>query len=93
MITSVRAVVSLEKQPNIVVLLMDDVGMRDLGPFPFTNANNSGVNRHGRDIEPPFYMSLQRRGVSLGNYYTHALCTPSRAALLSGKYAMNTGKI
>lgn len=62
-------------KPNIIFIMMDDVGVYD-------TAN---------DIPMPFYNFLEDSGVKLTNYYVNALCTPSRAAFMTGRYAVNVG--
>ncbi|MCX4092269.1 arylsulfatase [Nocardia sp. alder85J] len=57
--------------PNIIVVLVDDLGYSDIGPF-------------GSEIETPTLNRLAERGVRLSNYHTTPLCSPSRAALLTG---------
>ncbi|MGK5531853.1 arylsulfatase [Streptomyces sp. URMC 129] len=57
--------------PNIVVVLVDDMGYSDIGPF-------------GAEIPTPVLDRLAERGVRLTNYHTMPLCSPARAALLTG---------
>ncbi|MFC9787377.1 arylsulfatase [Rhodococcus sp. NPDC127528] len=57
--------------PNIVVVLIDDMGYSDIGPF-------------GSEIDTPNLDRLAASGVRLTNYHTTPLCSPSRAALLTG---------
>ncbi|NUU21092.1 MAG: arylsulfatase, partial [Streptomycetaceae bacterium] len=57
--------------PNIVVVLIDDMGYSDIGPF-------------GSEIPTPTLDRLAERGVRLTNYHTMPLCSPARAALLTG---------
>ncbi len=57
--------------PNIVVVLIDDMGYSDIGPF-------------GSEIPTPTLDALAERGVRLTNYHTMPLCSPARAALLTG---------
>ncbi|MFI6154483.1 arylsulfatase [Kitasatospora sp. NPDC051170] len=57
--------------PNIVVVLIDDMGYSDIGPF-------------GSEIPTPTLDSLAANGVRLANYHTMPLCSPARAALLTG---------
>lgn len=57
------------QKPNVVFILIDDVGMNDIG-------------MHSSDLWEltPFIDSLARDGVVLTNYYTDSLCTPSRVS-------------
>jgi arylsulfatase len=57
--------------PNIVVVLVDDMGYSDISPF-------------GAEIATPHLDRLADRGVQLTNYHTAAVCSPARAALLTG---------
>ncbi len=59
------------KQPNIVVILGDDLGFADMGSF-------------GGEIKTPNLDSLAMEGMRFANFYTHASCSPTRSILLSG---------
>jgi len=66
-------------RPNIVFILADDLGYRDVG-------------YHGSSvIETPTLDRLAYGGVRLENYYTASMCSPSRGSLLSGRYQIHTG--
>ena len=70
---------SLQSQPNILFVLVDDLGWSD-------------VSFHGSKIKTPHVDKLASEGVILNSYYVQPICTPTRAALLSGRYPIHTGK-
>ncbi|HYH23962.1 MAG TPA: arylsulfatase [Blastococcus sp.] len=57
--------------PNVVVVLVDDMGFSDISPF-------------GGEIDTPHIQSLADDGYRLSNFHSTPLCAPSRAALLTG---------
>jgi len=68
-----------ETRPNIVFILADDLGFRDVG-------------YHGSTaIKTPTLDRLAYNGVRLENYYVQPICTPTRSQLLSGRYQIHTG--
>jgi arylsulfatase len=62
---------SAPRQPNIVIILGDDLGFADMGLF-------------GGEIKTPNLDGLAREGVRFTNFYTHASSSPTRACLLTG---------
>ncbi len=66
------------RQPNIIVLLADDLGFADLG-------------FRGGEIETPSIDRLAREGVVLDHYYVAPICSPTRAALLTGRDPIKLG--
>jgi arylsulfatase B len=65
-------------QPNIVIILVDDMGWNDVG-------------YHGSEIQTPRIDSLAAEGVVLDRFYAQPTCSPTRAALMTGKSAMSQG--
>ncbi|TYB42481.1 arylsulfatase [Actinomadura chibensis] len=57
--------------PNIVVVLVDDLGYSDVGPY-------------GSEVDTPHLDWLAGRGVTMTNYHSAPVCSPARAALLTG---------
>jgi arylsulfatase A-like enzyme len=66
------------RRPHIVLILADDVGWNDVG-------------YHGSEIETPNLDRLAAEGVQLDQFYTLPGCTPTRAALLTGRYPIRYG--
>jgi arylsulfatase A-like enzyme len=61
-----------EGAPNVVVIVLDDVGFAQLGCY-------------GSDIETSVINGLSASGVRLANFHTTSLCSPTRACLLTGR--------
>eukprot|EP00638_Chattonella_subsalsa_P000742 CAMPEP_0117763012 /NCGR_PEP_ID=MMETSP0947-20121206/18339_1 /TAXON_ID=44440 /ORGANISM="Chattonella subsalsa, Strain CCMP2191" /LENGTH=540 /DNA_ID=CAMNT_0005584547 /DNA_START=77 /DNA_END=1699 /DNA_ORIENTATION=+ len=75
------------KQPNIVFILADDLGWSDLG---FQQAQDV-PNMFTQQMKTPVIDQLAAEGVVFDSHYVHPMCTPTRAAFMSGKYASNVG--
>ncbi len=58
--------------PNVVLIVLDDVGFAQLGCY-------------GSDIDTPVLDGLSAEGIRLTNFHTTALCSPTRACLLTGR--------
>lgn len=67
-----------QDQPNIVLILADDLGWSDIGAY-------------GSEVETPNLDWLAKNGVRFTQMYNTAKCNPSRAALLTGLYAQQVG--
>jgi arylsulfatase A-like enzyme len=67
------------KKPNIVFLLIDDLGYADCG---FNG---------GKDILTPNIDRLAKEGSILKNHYVQPVCSPTRSALMTGRYPTKTG--
>lgn len=72
-----------ERPPNIILILVDDLGYNDI-------SLHGGVG--GGAVQTPHIDSLARDGVAFEQGYTgNATCAPSRAALMTGRYATRFG--
>jgi len=64
--------------PNILVILFDDVGFSDFGCY-------------GSPIETPFIDAIAQRGLRYTGFHTTAMCSTTRAALLTGRNHHSVG--
>ncbi len=58
--------------PNVVMIVLDDVGYAQLSPF-------------GSDLDTPNIARLAKAGLRFRNFHTTAMCSPTRACLLTGR--------
>ena len=63
---------------NILFMMADDLGWNDVG-------------YHGSEIATPNIDAFVRKGVELDRYYAYPLCSPTRAALLTGRTPIRMG--
>lgn len=73
---------SAESKPNIVLILLDNTGWGDFGPY-------GGGELRG--APSPSIDSLAQQGLTLTNFNTEPQCTPSRSALMTGRFAIRSG--
>ena len=71
----------LGQKPNFIVILADDLGYGDLGCFGHPT------------IRTPHLDRMASEGVRLTSFYAQPVCTPSRAALLTGRQPARSGMI
>ena len=68
------------KRPNVVLIVSDDQGYRDLGCFG------------SKEVKTPHLDRLAKGGIKLTSFYvTWPACTPSRGSLLTGRYPQRNG--
>jgi len=66
------------KRPNILLIVVDDLGYSDLGSY-------------GSEIKTPHLDKLVNQGVSFSDFYVSSLCAPTRAMLMTGVDNHQTG--
>ena len=67
-----------KNRPNVIVVLVDDMGYSDLGSF-------------GGEVRTPNIDLLAVEGLRFTQNYNSARCCPSRASLLTGLYSHQAG--
>lgn len=77
---SAITVVRAQDQPNIVLIMCDYMGYADTEPYGSTEINTPSISK------------LAEQGVKYTNFYSAApVCSPARAAILTGLYPFNNG--
>lgn len=71
-----------EDQPNIVLVFLDNFGYGEPG------FNGGGIIR---GAPTPRMDSLASQGLRMTNFNVEAQCTPSRSAIMTGRYAIRSG--
>jgi len=61
-----------QKKPNIILIVVDDMGYADLGSY-------------GSEIHTPNLDKLASQGLRLKEFYNNAICAPTRASILTGQ--------
>jgi len=67
-------------RPNILVVMVDDLGFSDIGCY-------------GSEIETPTLDRLAANGLRFSQFYNTAKCHSSRVSLLSGQYCIQAGDV
>jgi len=75
---SIAAEQTLDRRPNIILVMADDLGWSDIGCY-------------GGEIETSHIDSLARDGLRFTQFYNNAICGPTRASLLTGLYCQQVG--
>lgn len=73
------AAAAVTRPPNVVLILTDDQGYGDLGCYG------------ARDLRTPHIDRMAAEGVRFTDFYAAPICSPSRAALLTGCYPVRVG--
>lgn len=67
-----------DDRPNVVIIISDDMGWNDVG-------------YHGSAVETPHLDQLAADGLRLDRFYVHPICTPTRAAFMTGRLPVRFG--
>jgi arylsulfatase A-like enzyme len=79
MASLVASAFAADRPPNVIVILADDLGWADLG-------------HDGSKIDTPHLDRIAKEGVKLTRFYSSApMCSPARAALMTGRYPHSVG--
>jgi arylsulfatase A-like enzyme len=71
--------IAQDKRPNIILILVDDLGFSDIAPYG------------GTDFHTPNLTELAKQGTRFQEFYNNSICAPTRATLLTGQYAHRAG--
>jgi len=78
LMAATAAAAAANQRPHILYVVADDLGWKDVG-------------LHGSDIQTPTIDALAEGGVQLTQFYAQPMCTPTRAALFTGRYPFRYG--
>ncbi len=71
----------MSRKPNILLMIADDLGIGDIGCFGNTTLKTPNID------------GIAREGAQLNHHLAaSSLCTPSRAAFLTGRYPIRSGQ-
>lgn len=68
-----------DQRPNIVLILVDDLGFSDIGAYGGTDINTPNINR------------LADEGIRFRQFYNNSISAPTRASLITGQYSHKAG--
>ena len=82
------AVDQTESKPNIIVFLVDDMGLMDTSAPMLTDADDK-PQRHALNdwYRTPNMERLAEQGIRFSNFYAHSVCSPSRISIMNGQNA------
>lgn len=66
------------KKPNILIVVLDDLGYADIGAY-------------GSEIKTPNIDALAKNGLSYSNFHSTPTCSPTRASLLTARESHRVG--
>jgi arylsulfatase len=82
LVAAAQAAAQQSQKPNVVFILADNVGYGDLGPYGGGELRGAATPRADQ---------LAREGMRLTQFLVEPACSPSRAALMTGRYSIREG--
>jgi arylsulfatase len=82
MAVSLPATAQQQQKPNIIMIISDDTGLGDLGPYG---------GGSGRGMPTPNIDKLAAEGMTFHTFYAQPSCTPGRAAMQTGRIPNRSG--
>ncbi|MFT6369467.1 MAG: arylsulfatase A-like enzyme, partial [Maribacter sp.] len=72
--------------PNIIIFLVDDMGLMDTS-VPFLTDTNGDLVKYPLNnyYKTPNMQKLAAQGIRFTNFYAHSVCSPSRTSILTGQ--------
>ena len=78
--------------PNIIIFLVDDMGLMDTSVPFLTDTNGNSVRYPLNDYyKTPNMEELAEHGIRFTNFYAHSVCSPSRTSILTGQNSARHG--
>ena len=80
------------KPPNIIVFLVDDMGLMDTSVPFLTDGDGKQIKYSLNNFyQTPNMMKLAQQGVRFTNFYAHSVCSPTRTSILTGQNSARHG--
>ncbi len=78
--------------PNIIIFLVDDMGLMDSSVPFLLDSNGKPVKYPLNDFyRTPHMEKLAEQGIRFSNFYAHSVCSPSRTSILTGQNSARHG--
>jgi arylsulfatase A-like enzyme len=82
LVWTITPAIAADKKPNILLIVSDDTGYGDLGPYG---------GGEGRGMPTPNFDRMAADGMALFSFYAQPSCTPGRAAMQTGRIPNRSG--
>lgn len=80
---------TVDRPPNVLLIVLDDLGYEKLRPF-----NTGLISGQVSDLpETDVLKSLRDQGILYSRMYANPVCSPTRACMLTGRYGAHTGML